>query len=98
MVPQYLFNCSLHVLSSRGKLRGFVATDEETIEISPLTYEQQTLYLRSPESLGQIPYRSPQEEESIVVEDLYVVKKAKLPSFSAVEEQLGEGTLGHTSV
>ena len=69
-----------------------MATSEETIEITPLTDEQQTLFLRSPVSLG-IPYNSLADTDSVVVEDLYVVKKAKIPTFGAVEEQLSEGEM-----
>ena len=75
----------------QGKLRGFVATEKETIEISPLTEEQQSLFLRFPPALDIPLDESIVGADTIVVEDLYVVKKVKLPTFGAVEEQFTDG-------
>ena len=66
----------------RGQLRGFVSTKDETIEISPLTFDIQAQFLRDPTSLGL----SETVVDSVVVEDLYLVKKAKVPTFSAIHE------------
>ena len=57
-----------------------------------MSKEQESLFLRSPLSLGlSIPYAALEDPDTIVVEDLYIVKKAKIPTFGTVEEQLGEG-------
>lgn len=67
-----------------GQIRGFVSTPNETFEITPLTNELEALFLRDPSLLGF----DDDLANSIVIEDLYLVKRAKLPALEDDDEIL----------
>ena len=64
-------------MSSKTCGLGFVSTKEETFEIEPLTRELQSLFLRDPASFGI----TEDVAQSIIVEDMYLVKKPKICCF-----------------
>lgn len=61
-----------------GKIRGFVSAGNETFEISPLTEDMEEEFLRFPEAVpGDLA-----EAGTVLVEDLYIVRKVRTPSFA----------------
>lgn len=73
-----------------GEISGFVSTDKELLEIVPLTDEQREFFLRFPEFASNEITDLFDDENQILIEDLYIVKRAQLPSIDDAYKDLGE--------
>ena len=67
-----------------GRIRGFVSTPDETFEIAPLPLALEISFLRDPSFLGLI---DDDLDEAIIVDDLYIMKKARLPNFAETDDR-----------